>query len=77
MVLRLIELLDLLLLLYGDLVLFFVKMILEQQKHAGQSSRQNHGTGGVEIGLARGIGQHELRVMERHIIAHQRLDGAQ
>ena len=77
MVFSLIELFNLLFLLYGDLVFFFIKMVLEQQNHTCQGSRQNHGTGRIKICLSVSIWQDKLRIMIGHIITHQRLSGTQ
>ena len=77
MVLRLVQLLDLFLLLYGELLLLLIKMVLEQQQHPREESSHDHRTGGIEIGLGRGVGQHQLRMEIGNVIADQGLHSAQ
>ncbi len=76
-ILRLIQLLDLFLLLYGELLLLLIEMILEQKQYPREESRHNDGAGGVKIGLGRGVLQNQVRIKIGNIIARQCLQGTQ
>ena len=71
MVLRLVQLLNLLLLLYGELLLLLIEMVLEQKQHAREEARHDHRAGRVKISLSRGVRQHQIRMKIRNIITAQ------
>ena len=73
MILRLVQLLNLLFLRYGKLFLFLIKMILEQKQHACKESCHDNGTGRIEIRLGRSIWQYQFRPKIGKIITAQRL----
>ena len=76
-VFRLIQFLNLLLLLLGEGVLLLIHPIQEHEQHAGEQSDHDHGEGGVEKGVLLAVQGGQLRVVEGDAVAEQRLGGAQ
>ena len=76
-VLRPVQLLDLLLLLLGEGVLLLIHPVEEHEQHAGQQPDHNHGEGGVKEGAGKGVLHHDVGVVVGDAVAEHGLRYAQ
>ena len=76
-VLRLVELLDLLFLLLGEGVFLLIHPIQEHEQHTGEQAYHNHGKRGVKEGALLGIHGGDFREVVGDAVAQHRLRHAQ
>ena len=76
-ILRLIQFLDLLLLLSGKLGFLIIEPCEKQEKYAGERTHHNDGKGGIEKGMALCVLCHKIREIESRKIAQKRFNRAQ